>query len=110
MCRLPGAISACPGSTESLCSASLTEIWHNASRRRAKVAVNPSGMCWTITIPGQSRGSVSSTTRSDSVPPVEAPIQTTGSVGLTLARRLGGGRICLLYTSDAADEEDSVDL
>ena len=42
-------------------------------------------MCCTMTIPGASGGSASSSTRSASVPPVEAPISTTFSVVRTMA-------------------------
>ena len=31
-------------------------------------------------------------------------------MGAAIAKKLSGPNICLLYTSDAADEEDSVDL
>ena len=50
-------------------------------------------MCWTTTRPGHSGGSISSTMRRDSVPPVETPMQTTGSVALTFAQRTAGGRM-----------------
>ena len=44
-----------------------------------------------MTIPGASAGSVSSTSRRDSVPPVEAPMQTMVSVVRAMAPTRGGG-------------------
>ena len=78
---VPGAMSTRPGSTASPASASFTSTAQVPFRRRAKASVNFSGMCCTITIPGAVAGSASRITRSVSVPPVEAPMQTTGSVG-----------------------------
>jgi hypothetical protein len=51
----------------------------------ANEAVNFSGMCWTMTMPGESCGRASSNTRKASVPPVEAPTQTTLSVVRAMA-------------------------
>ena len=50
-------------------------------------------MCCTITTGGQSAGRAHSTSRSASVPPVEAPMQTTSGPGGTGRVKLGGGRI-----------------
>ena len=80
-----GAISTRPRSTVSPSAASFTSMAQRPSSRRAKASVNFSGMCWTMTMPGQSAGSASSTTRNDSVPPVEAPMQTTVSVVRAMA-------------------------
>ncbi len=80
MCLPPGAISARPGITRSLFCASLTSIWHRPLSRSANAAVNFSGMCWTITMPGQTRGKAVSTTSSAWVPPVEVPMATMRSV------------------------------
>ena len=43
-------------------------------------------------VPGELAGNASSTSRSASVPPVEAPMQTTISVVRLIARPVGGGR------------------
>ena len=69
----------------SLVSASLTVMLHRPSSRLAKARVNSSGMCCTITMPGASAGSASSSVFSASVPPVEAPITTTFSVVSAMA-------------------------
>jgi hypothetical protein len=50
------------------------------SSRSANARVNNSGMCCTMTMPGQSGGMAVSTSRSASVPPVEAPMAITLSV------------------------------
>ena len=94
MWRLPGAISARPRSTASPSAASFTSISHSPSSRRANASVNFSGICCTMTMPGLATGSASKTTRSDSVPPVEAPMHTTRSVVRAIAwLRVGGGSI-----------------
>ena len=48
-----------------------------ASRRAAKLARKLSGMCWTMTVGGQSAGKSRSTRSSASTPPVEAPSSRT---------------------------------
>lgn len=53
--------------------------------------MNFSGICCTMTMPGEFAGNCSSMTRSASVPPVDAPTQTTISVVFAMARPLGGG-------------------
>ena len=45
-----------PGRTRSPSSASFTSIAQSWSRRSANAAVKPSGMCWTMTMPGASSG------------------------------------------------------
>jgi hypothetical protein len=45
-------------------------------RRSAKAAVNFSGMCCTMTMPGQTRGKRVNTASSACVPPVEVPMAT----------------------------------
>ena len=57
VCLLPGAISTQPGRTRSPSSPSFTYTWQCWFRRSANAAVNASGMCWTTTNPGASRGS-----------------------------------------------------
>ena len=54
--------------------------------------MKPSGICWTTTIPGASVGMASRMIRKASVPPVEAPIATTVSVGARGAGLAEGGR------------------
>src|SRR5581483_8892136 len=95
MCLFPGAINTCPRSTESPSAASRTSTSQRPLSRRANASVNFSGICWTMTMPGLSAGSDSSTTRSDSVPPVEAPMQMMRSVVRAIACELtaGGGSI-----------------
>src|SRR3990167_7371410 len=84
-------MSTCPRMTVSPCSASFTETSHRESRRLANARVNCSGMCWTTTMPGEFAGRASRTSRRASVPPVDAPMQTTISVVRLIARPLGGG-------------------
>jgi hypothetical protein len=58
--------------------------------------VKVSGMCWTITIPGDTRGSRVSTSCRARVPPVEVPMATTRSVVRVMAEAeaaVGGARI-----------------
>jgi hypothetical protein len=43
-------------------------------KRSAKARVNISGMCWTMTMPGQAGGMACRNARRASVPPVEAPM------------------------------------
>src|SRR3569623_2545348 len=57
MCLPPGAISARPGMTRSLWRASRTVISLRTSSRSANEAVNFSGMCWTMTMPGDTPAS-----------------------------------------------------
>ena len=78
-CECPGARYAVPGWTFSPCSASLTRNWHRPSRRLANEAVNISGMCCTIRMPGILAGKEHSTSLMASVPPVEAPMSTSFS-------------------------------
>src|SRR5471032_851808 len=92
MCLPPGAIKARPCTTRSPLAASLTRTWHTLSSRAAKAAVNFSGMCWTMTMPGQTRGSDVSTSSSAWVPPVDVPMATTRSVVCTMALLSAGGR------------------
>src|SRR2546422_6146863 len=73
MCWFPGAIKALPAATQSPSLASRTETAHSVSSRSAKARVNCSGMCCTMTTPGQSTGREERTSRSASVPPAEAP-------------------------------------
>ena len=80
MCRPPGATSASPARTRSRWRASRTSIWHRLFRRWAKAAVNFSGMCWTMTMPGLSAGNWRSTSSSACVPPVDVPSAMTRSV------------------------------
>ena len=70
--------------------ASFTVIAHSESSRAANAAVNFSGMCWTMTMPGASAAARASNARSASVPPVDAPIATTRSVVWSIAREAGG--------------------
>ncbi len=70
---LRAAMRTWPGSTRSPSLASLTRTWHSVSSRSAKARVKCSGMCCTTTMPGASAGRAVSTSRSASVPPVEAP-------------------------------------
>jgi hypothetical protein len=74
--RPPGAISATPRSSRSPSRASRTFIAHRPSSRCAYMAVNFSGMCCTMAMPGLSAGSDSSTCSMACVPPVELPITT----------------------------------
>src|SRR3989344_518827 len=60
--------------------ASLTVIGHKPFKRAAKLVVNPGGMCWVMTIAGESAGICTSTSLIASVPPVEAPMQISFSV------------------------------
>ena len=80
MCRFPGAMYACPGSTRSPCSASFTASLQRPFSLAAKVRVKVSGMCWVIRMAGQSGGSAARKLFSASVPPVEAPTAITFSV------------------------------
>ena len=74
MCLFPGAKSARPGRTESPSFASRTSISQSSFNLFANEAVNPSGMCWVMMIPGTCLGRAVSTFLSASVPPVELPI------------------------------------
>ena len=80
MWRPPGAIRAWPGSTRSPFWASCTVMSHSWFRRWAKAAVNCSGMCCTMTRPGDSRGRAVRMRSSAWVPPVEVPTATIRSV------------------------------
>ncbi len=91
-CRLPGAMSARPGRTRSPSAASFTSMRQRPFRRVAKAAVNPSGMCWTTTIPGPSAGIFWSSSVSASVPPVDAPTATMRSAGTPAPGPGRGGR------------------
>ena len=73
----------------------------------AKAAVNFSGMCWTMTMPGALAGSASSISRNASVPPVEAPTQTTISVVFAMARPVGGGSMASAVSFLAGPEADA---
>ncbi len=77
----------------SLLRASRTSIWHTLLRRSANDAVNFSGMCCTITMPGHTLGSAVSTASSAWVPPVEVPMATIRSVVWAMAWPLAAGRI-----------------
>ncbi len=77
MCRPPGATRASPACTGSPSAASFTESAERWSSRAANAAVNFSGMCWTMTMPGASAGIAVSTSSSAWVPPVEAPSAIT---------------------------------
>ncbi len=88
MCLPPGATSASPERTRSRWRASRTSIWQRLSSRWAKAAVNFSGMCWTMTMPGESTRSCLSTSSSAWVPPVDVPSATTRSV---VVRALAAG-------------------
>ncbi|EXI72864.1 MAG: hypothetical protein AW07_03000 [Candidatus Accumulibacter sp. SK-11] len=97
MCLPPGAISASPGSTRSLFRPSRTSIVHSELRRSANIAVNCSGMCWTMTIPAIVSGRRVSTASSACVPPVEVPMAITLSVvcstGAVPADRITSARL-----------------
>ncbi len=82
---------AWPRSTVSLSAASLTVMSHSVFRRWAKAAVNFSGMCCTMTMPGQSTGMACSRVSRASVPPVDAPTTMTFSVVWTMALEAGLG-------------------
>ncbi len=58
---------------------------HKLLSRSANMAVNFSGMCWTMTMPVVTAGSLVSTASSACVPPVEVPMATTLSVVLAMA-------------------------
>src|SRR3989304_2333250 len=85
MCLLPGAIRALPLITVSLSSASLTDMAHMESSLLAKAAVNRSGICWTMTMPGASIGMAVRNSAMASVPPVDAPTTITFSVVFNIA-------------------------
>lgn len=57
------------------------------------MAVNFSGMCWTMTIPKQVAGNLVSTASSACVPPVEVPMAINCSVVHSGARLLAGASI-----------------
>jgi len=72
-----------------------------SSSRAAKREVKPGGMCWAMTMGGQSGGISESTTRIASTPPVEAPMAISAPDEIDrsqfqgkqrLARPLGGER------------------
>ena len=63
-------------------TASCTAIWHKLLSRAAKLVVKPGGMCWVITMPGESAGRRVNTSLIASVPPVEAPMQISFSVDM----------------------------
>jgi hypothetical protein len=65
MCLPPGAISTRPLMTRSPSRASMTSSSQRLFSRAAKEAVNFSGMCCTITMPGSVRGMPLSTTSID---------------------------------------------
>ncbi len=88
-CLPPGAMYAWPGRIGSLCSASFTLIWHRPFSRSANIFVKFSGMCCTITMPGQSTGMPTRNSRIASVPPVDAPTAMRRSAVFT---PLGTGR------------------
>ena len=85
-------MSARPGRTRSPSAASFTSMRQRPFRRVAKAAVNPSGMCWTTTIPGPSAGIFWSSSVSASVPPVDAPTATMRSAGTPAPGPGRGGR------------------
>ena len=93
MCLPPGAIRARPGITRSLFFASLTSIWHRPLRREANKAVNFSGICCTITMPGQTRGKAVRTISRACVPPVEVPMATIRSVVCAMECAVAAERI-----------------
>src|SRR3972149_6267005 len=80
MCLFPGAMRALPLITVSLSSASFTEIAQTELSLFANDAVNFSGMCWTMTMPGESGGIDMRNSLMASVPPVDAPTTMTFSV------------------------------
>ena len=84
MCFPPGEINTWPLKTLSPFSASLTVTLQFSFKRWANCFVNISGICCTITIPGQSEGNPSKKTLKASVPPVDAPTAITVSVVWTI--------------------------
>ena len=80
--------------TRSPSLASITSRSYWLSSRAASEAVNFSGMCWTMTMPGVVvRPRPRSTTSIDCTPPVDRPIATTRSVVRLIACCTAGGRI-----------------
>ena len=82
MWRSPGQISTRPAATKSPDCASLTSRLQESFRRRAKVSVNPTGMCCTTRMAAaKSAGSWLSMNSSELGPPVEMPMATTLEAG-----------------------------
>jgi hypothetical protein len=80
---------------------------HRPSSRCAYIAVNFSGMCCTMAMPGLSAGSASRTCSMACVPPVELPITTgllTDSACRPWQRRASGGHAWLAAALPAARE------